>query len=167
MQTKEAISCGFPWFRYETSAVMNYTFGCRINNSMHVICTNQARLRAESSQFICCKLVTSPKLRLWRGNANRERRKASLSQEVLHVCCNLPFTFHSPISEESLLWDLFHFTLLQICMFVPCLPDCSKETNERRNEIREISFILPCRLESNVKRQEGVQIVMTNVSDSL
>lgn len=166
MRNKETISGGFPWFHNETSVVMNYTFGCRINNSMHVICTKPGAFKSRvfAIYLLQARHVLQIEALAWQCKPTQSFPFARSASRLLQ------FAFYVSLPkfgrDSSLLWHLFHFTLLQICMCLACRIT-QKKRAEKRNEIREISFLLPCRLESNVKRQEEVQIVMTNVSDSL
>lgn len=147
--------------------MMNYTFGCRINNSMHVICT---RPGAFKSRVFAIYLLQARHVHRIEALAWQCKPRATQSFPFARSASRLlQFAFYVSLPQirkrkSSLRFVSFHASAdLHVC----ALPAGLLKRNERRNEIREISFILPCRLESNVKRQEEVQIVMTNVSDSL
>lgn len=133
---------------------MNYTSGSRIMNSIHVTCIKAGAFK--STVFIIYVLQAWHVLEI---EALAWQCKPTATQSFRKECFTSPaicLSRFNPQIWRSLLWDLFRFTLLQICMFVPCFPDYSKGTSAEKKPCREI-FIWHCctDFESHVKRRRG------------
>lgn len=131
---------------------MNYTLGSRIMNSIHVTCIKAGAFK--STVFIIYVLQARHVLEI---EALAWQCKPTATQSFRKKCFTSPaicLSRFNPQIWRSLLWDLCRFTLLQICMFVPCFPDYSKGTSfEKKSLQRDFYLALLYRLWVSCKKK--------------